>query len=87
MVRREVTEKVLELLKNQEKMDTVKDCNDVSEVYSSLSKDLDGITEEEFAAALKEIKEGEELLDDTDLENVSGGIKDASAKVVVAIWW
>lgn len=87
MVKKEVMERVLALLKNQERMDEVKDSKNVSEVYAALCEDLTGISEEEFADALKEIREGEVNLNDADLEAVAGGLADATQPGVVAGLW
>lgn len=87
MVKKEVMERVLALLKNQEKMEEVKDSKSVSEVYAALSEDLSGISEEEFADALKEIREGEVNLNEADLEAVAGGIAgDTQPGVVAGLW-
>lgn len=78
MVKQESVQRVLQVLKAKE--ETVGQYKSKSELYAAISPELPGISEEEFAEIIKELREGEVNLDDIDLEGVAGG------KVVVAVW-
>lgn len=85
---REVNLQVAEVLKNQETVEKMNQTSSMEEAYQVACEHMEGVSLEEFAQALTELKESDSRIEltETELDVVAGGVLAAKgAEVTVGI--